>query len=206
LAAAGVPVHVVPGDPTNRKLTEPSDLVAMRAVLAARAGLETVGGELPRGARAGIGFDAHRLVADRPMRLAGVDFPDEPLGPEGHSDGDAALHAVIDALLGAAGLGDIGSLFPPSAEWEGADSATLLGHVLERLASAGWRPASVDLAVAAERPTIAPRRDEIRERLAGLLGLEADAANVKGTTSDGLGFTGSGGVAAWAIATIVPRA
>ncbi|HET8777318.1 MAG TPA: 2-C-methyl-D-erythritol 2,4-cyclodiphosphate synthase, partial [Candidatus Limnocylindria bacterium] len=114
LAAAGVPVLVIPGDPENRKLTEPSDLVTIRALLAARAsaGISGAGADLPAGTRVGIGFDAHRLVEGRTMRLAGVDFPDEARGPEGHSDGDAALHALIDALLGAAALGDVGSLFP----------------------------------------------------------------------------------------------
>ncbi len=127
LAAAGVPVHVVPGDPANRKLTEAADLVPMRAQLAASATGTTTGPA--SGARWGIGFDAHRLVDGRPMRLAGVAFPDEPRGPEGHSDGDAALHALIDALLGAAALGDVGTLFPSDdSTWEGADSADLLAR------------------------------------------------------------------------------
>lgn len=203
LAAAGIPVHVVAGDPTNAKLTEPSDLVAMRAILAARA--NPVGGSvvLPAGVRCGIGFDAHRLVAGRPMRIAGADFPDEPMGPEGHSDGDAALHALIDALLGAAQLGDVGTLFPADGEaWAGADSADLVRAAVARLAEHGWRPASADLAVAIGRPAIAPRRGEIAERVAGLLGLAPGAVSIQGTTTDGLGITGDGGVAAWAIAGV----
>lgn len=203
LAAAGVPVRVVPGDPTNRKLTEPGDLVAVRALLAARG---TIVEPAAGGGRPGIGFDAHRLVEGRPMRLGGVDFPDEARGPEGHSDGDAALHALIDALLGAAGLGDVGGLFPSGdAAWEGADSAELLRRAVERLAEAGWRPASVDLAIATASPAIAPRRAEIVERLAGLLAIEPEAVSVKGTTSDGLGFAGSEGVAAWAVASVERR-
>ena len=203
LAAAGTPVHVVAGDPTNAKLTEPSDLVAMRAILAARA--NPVGGAvvLPAGVRCGIGFDAHRLMAGRRMRIAGVDFPAEPMGPEGHSDGDAALHALIDALLGAAHLGDVGALFPADGEaWAGADSTDLVRAAVARLAEHGWRPASADLAVAIGRPAIAPRRDEIAERVAGLLGLAPGAVSIKGTTTDGLGITGNGGVAAWAIAGV----
>jgi 2-C-methyl-D-erythritol 4-phosphate cytidylyltransferase / 2-C-methyl-D-erythritol 2,4-cyclodiphosphate synthase len=207
LAAAGVPVHVVPGDPDNRKLTEPSDLVAMRALLAARAtNLDVTPHEVPAGTRVGIGFDAHRLVAGRPMRVAGLDFPDETRGPEGHSDGDAALHALIDALLGAAALGDVGSLFPSDASWEGADSAELVRLAVSRLGEAGWAPASADVAIALATPAIAPRRDEVRARLAELLGLSAEAVSVKGTTSDGLGVTGADGLAAWAAVAIHPRA
>jgi len=202
LAAAGVPVHVVPGDPTNRKLTEPSDLVAMRALLASRAAPIKTPGELPEGVRSGIGFDAHRLMAGRPMRIAGVDFPDEPMGPEGHSDGDAALHALIDALLGAAGLGDVGTLFPADADgdpWAGADSGQLVKAAVARLAEGGWRPTNADLAVALRRPSIAPRRAEVAERIASLLGVAADQVSIKGTTTDGLGIAGADGIAAWAI-------
>jgi 2-C-methyl-D-erythritol 4-phosphate cytidylyltransferase/2-C-methyl-D-erythritol 2,4-cyclodiphosphate synthase len=202
LAAAGVPVHVVPGDATNRKLTEPSDLVAMRALLAARAAPIEAPRELPAGVRSGIGFDAHRLIAGRPMRIAGVDFPDEPMGPEGHSDGDAALHALIDALLGAAGLGDVGTLFPADADgdpWAGADSGRLVKAAVARLAEGGWRPTNADLAVALRRPSIAPRRAEVAERIASLLGVAEDQVSIKGTTTDGLGIAGADGIAAWAI-------
>jgi 2-C-methyl-D-erythritol 2,4-cyclodiphosphate synthase len=133
-----------------------------------------------------------------------VTFPDEPRGPQGHSDGDAPLHALIDALLGAAGLGDVGTLYPPDDErWSGADSCDLLRGAIQRLAEAGWRPANVDLAIAARRPPVAPRRDEVVARLAELCGVERSAVSVKGTTSDGLGFAGSEGVAAFAVATVV---
>ncbi|HVM25035.1 MAG TPA: 2-C-methyl-D-erythritol 4-phosphate cytidylyltransferase [Candidatus Limnocylindrales bacterium] len=205
LAAAGVPVRVIAGDPLNRKLTEPADLVAMRALLAARATPLVPPGsaaELPSGVRCGIGFDAHRLVDGRPMIVGGVRFADESRGPEGHSDGDAVLHALIDALLGAAQLGDVGTLFPADAAWEGADSAELVRRAVQRLADHGWRPTSADVAVAIDRPAIAPRRAEIAERVASLLGIGADAVAIKGTTSDGLGFTAGGGMAAWAVAGI----
>ncbi len=201
LAAAGVPVHVVPGDPANRKLTEPADIVPMRAQLAAVA--TGVGLDALSGTRWGIGFDAHRLVEGRPMVLAGVAFPDETRGPEGHSDGDAALHALIDALLGAAALGDIGGLFPSDeGAWKDADSADLVTRAVERLREAGWRPAAVDLAIAVASPSIADRRDELVARVAGLLELKPAAVSVKGTTSDGLGFAGSEGLAAWAVASV----
>lgn len=199
LAAAGVSVHVIPGDPLNRKLTGEADLVALRAQLAARST-----GVVPSGVGAGvgIGFDAHRLVAGRAMRIGGVTFPDEPRGPEGHSDGDAALHALIDALLGAARLGDVGTMFPAGAAWQDADSSDLVRQAVSRLAEHGWQPVQVDIAVAIARPSIASRRDELAAAIGGLLGIGAEAVSVKGTTSDGLGFAGAEGVAAWAIASI----
>ncbi len=203
LAAAGVPVHVVAGDPANRKLTEPEDLPAMRAHLARKVvGVEAPATTTP-GARVGIGFDAHQLVDGRPMRIGGVAFPGEARGPEGHSDGDAALHALVDALLGAAALGDIGVLYPPTdAAWRDAESAALVRGAVERLAAHGWRPTACDLAVAVAGPSLAERRDEITDRVAELLGVAPAAVSVKGTTSDGLGFAGTEGPAAWAVATI----
>lgn len=206
LAAAGVPVHVIPGDPSNRKVTDPSDLVVMRALLAARSTPIVApgsGAELPMGVRCGTGFDAHRLAAGREMRIGGLAFPDEPRGPEGHSDGDVALHALIDALLGAARLGDVGSLFPSDdAAWEDVDSAELVRRAVERLHEHGWHATSADVAVAVGRPAIAPRRAEMSERIAGLLGIDPEAVSIKGTTSDGLGFSGEEGIAAWAIAGV----
>jgi 2-C-methyl-D-erythritol 4-phosphate cytidylyltransferase/2-C-methyl-D-erythritol 2,4-cyclodiphosphate synthase len=202
LAAAGVAVRVVAGDPENRKLTDPSDLTAMRALLAARATPLDATESAP-GVRSGIGFDAHRLVTGRPMRLGGLDFPDEERGPEGHSDGDAVLHALIDALLGASRLGDVGTLFPSDEDaWAGADSADLVARAVGRLHDAGWRPVSADIAVAAARPAITPRRDELEARIGGLLGIDAHAVSIKGTTSDGLGFAGEEGLAAWVIAAV----
>jgi len=202
LAAAGVSVRTILGDHANIKLTEPSDVPAMRATLAERA---TPIGEAPRdrGTRWGIGFDAHQLADGRPMRLGGLTWEGEPRGPQGHSDGDAALHALIDALLGAAGLGDVGTLFPAAAvAWQGVDSADLVARAVSQLRGHGWVPVGADLAIAAARPVIAERRDELAARVAGLLGIAAEAVSVKGTTSDGLGFTGEEGIAAWAIAGV----
>lgn len=208
LAAAGRSVHVVAGDPINWKLTGPDDVDAMRGLLAAFASpLVAPGNAAPieRGARAGIGFDAHRLVPGRPMRIGGLSWPKEPRGPEGHSDGDAALHALTDALLGAASLGDIGTLFPPGEPaWEGADSSDLLTRAVKRLRDAGWVPAAVDLAIAIAQPQIAERRDELTARLGKQLGIDPSHISIKGTTSDGLGFGGIEGVAAWAVATVRP--
>lgn len=209
LAAAGTPVHVVPGDPANQKLTTPSDLVAMRAHLAGRITPIVPPfslADLPPGTRCAVGFDAHRLAPGRRMRIAGVEFPNEQSGPEGHSDGDAALHALIDALLGAAGAGDVGTLFPSgAAEWEGADSAELVRRAVARVGEAGWAPASADVAVAVARPALAPRRAEMAERIAALLGIDPAAVSIKGTTSDGLGFAGREGMAAWAVAAVTRR-
>jgi 2-C-methyl-D-erythritol 4-phosphate cytidylyltransferase/2-C-methyl-D-erythritol 2,4-cyclodiphosphate synthase len=206
MRAGGIPVRAVDGEPTNRKLTEPGDDAMLRAVLAGWSAPVSAPAAT-EGARAGIGFDAHRLQAGRPMRLGGLDWPGEAAGLVGHSDGDAAIHAVIDALLGAAGMGDVGTIFPPDdPQWAGADSAELLRSTVARLAAAGWRPVSVDLAVAARRPPIAPRRDEVAARLAALCGLETAAVTVKGTTSDGLGFAGAEGVAAFAVATVTAAA
>ena len=202
LAAAGVSVHTIEGDPANRKLTEASDVITMRAVLAAAA-TPLDGSARPTGPRSGIGFDAHRLVEGRPMRLGGITWDGEPRGPLGHSDGDAVLHAVIDALLGAAQLGDVGTLFPAGeAEWEGINSVDLVTWAIARLAEAGWKPASVDVTVATVHPTIAPRREEVVDRIAQILGIGREAVSVKGTTSDGLGFAGEEGIAAWVVATV----
>ena len=201
MASGGIPVRAVDGEPMNRKLTEPGDDAMLRAILAGLSGPVTAP-MVAHGARAGIGFDAHRSEEGRELHLAGVQFPREA-GLVGHSDGDAALHAVIDALLGAASLGDVGSLFPPDDElFRDADSGELLRVAVTRLRDAGWRPASLDLAIVARRPPIAPRRDEIVARLAELTGIPAGAISVKGTTSDGLGFAGAEGIAAYAVATV----
>jgi 2-C-methyl-D-erythritol 2,4-cyclodiphosphate synthase len=152
--------------------------------------------------RAGVGVDAHRLEAGRPLRLAGLAFPDEPRGLVGHSDGDAALHAVIDALLGGAGLGDVGTLFPADDASREADSGELLRLAVEQVRAAGWEPRSVDFAIGADRPSISPRRDEMAARVAGLIGIPAGDVSVRGTTTDGLGFPGHEGIAAWAVALV----
>jgi 2-C-methyl-D-erythritol 2,4-cyclodiphosphate synthase len=157
-------------------------------------------------ARSGIGVDSHRLEPGRRLVLGGVEVPSE-LGLAGHSDADVLAHAVMDALLGAAGLGDIGAHFPDTDErWRGADSVTLLGTVRELLAERGLAPVNLDAVVMCEAPRLAPFRDRMRERLAGAAGLRPDDVNVKFTTGEGMGFVGRGeGIAALATATVAER-
>jgi 2-C-methyl-D-erythritol 4-phosphate cytidylyltransferase / 2-C-methyl-D-erythritol 2,4-cyclodiphosphate synthase len=205
LAAISVPVVAVEGDPANRKLTHPDDLPLLHAILRARstpAPSTTVASAGIRG-RAGIGFDAHRFEAGQALHLGGLEFRDEPRGLVGHSDGDAALHAVIDAFLGAAGLGDVGTLFPADDEaWRNADSGDLLRSAVGEVRETGLVPWSLDLVIAAERPVIAPRREEMAARIGELIGLPSASVTVRGTTTDGLGFAGSEGIAAWAVALV----
>lgn len=153
--------------------------------------------------RSGIGFDSHRFAAGRRLILGGVEIP-HPHGLAGHSDADAVSHAVTDALLGAAALGDIGAHFPPDDDrWAGADSIGLLERAVRLLADAGYRPGNVDVTVVCERPRIAPHVGAMRDRLAAALGLAVDAVSVKGTTNEGMGWVGRGeGIAALAVATI----
>ncbi len=150
--------------------------------------------------RIGHGYDVHRLAPGRRLVLGGVEIPWEK-GLLGHSDADVLTHAVMDALLGAAGLGDIGGLFPDTdPAYEGADSLRLLDAVMERLAGAGFRVGNVDATVLAQRPRLAPYIGQMRERLAARLNLPAGRVNVKATTEEGLGFTGAGeGIAAHAV-------
>ena len=150
--------------------------------------------------RVGLGFDVHRLEEGRPCILGGVTI-DHPKGPTGHSDGDAVLHAIIDALTGAAGLDDVGTLFPDTDDaWKGADSARLLEAVVERVRNAGFQIGNVDVVIATEGPRIAPVRADMRERIGALLGVDASAVNVKGKTLEGLGALAEGrGVAVQAI-------
>ena len=153
--------------------------------------------------RIGSGIDVHAFAPERDRSdivLAGVRIPsDAPLA--GHSDADVVAHAVIDALLGAAGLGDIGSRFGvDDPELAGADSMRMLATVVDEVASAGWRTVNVDVTVVAARPRVAPHRGAMRAALAAALGVDVDAASVKATTTDGLGSIGRGdGVAAWAV-------
>jgi 2-C-methyl-D-erythritol 2,4-cyclodiphosphate synthase len=136
--------------------------------------------------RVGIGFDSHALVAGRPCVLGGVRIP-HPTGPLGHSDGDALLHAIADALLGAAGLDDLGTLYPDAeGRWEGADSAVILGEVVAKIRAAGFRVVNVDAVVATDGPKIAPHRRAIRERIAAILGAQPREVNVKGKSLEGL--------------------
>ncbi len=152
---------------------------------------------------AGIGYDSHRLAEGRRLILGGVEIPAER-GPEGHSDADVLTHAVIDALLGGAGLGDIGEHFPDTDErWRNADSIQLLGTVVTTVIAAGLEVVNVDCTVVMERPKLGPHRQAIRQRLASALGLEVARVNVKATTGEGIGFVGRGeGVAALAIASL----
>lgn len=208
LTAIGVPVRAVPGDAANRKLTEDGDLLVLRAVLREQAiGAVEAPMPLANSGRSGIGFDAHRLEPGIPLKLGGLAFPDEPQGLAGHSDGDVALHAVIDALLGAAQLGDIGTLFPEGDDrWEGADSGELSRLTAGRLRAAGLRPHSVDLTIVASRPAIAPKREAMERGIEELLGMPGGSVSVKGTTSDGLGFAGAEGIAAHAVVSVEPSA
>jgi 2-C-methyl-D-erythritol 2,4-cyclodiphosphate synthase len=151
----------------------------------------------------GIGYDSHRLAPGRRLVIGGIEIPSE-VGLDGHSDADVLTHAVIDALLGAAGLGDIGEHFPDTdVRWRDADSIELLRAVLELLASARLSVVNVDCTVVIEAPKLAPQRQAIRERLAGALGLESARVNVKASTGERIGFVGRGeGVAALAVATL----
>jgi 2-C-methyl-D-erythritol 2,4-cyclodiphosphate synthase len=150
---------------------------------------------------AGIGWDSHRLEGGRPLVLGGVEIPDAVRGLIGWSDGDVLTHAIIDALLGAAGLGDIGQHFPDDDErWREADSIELLRQVRAMLPAA---PSNVDATVVCEAPKLSPHRDAMRARLAEALGVDAEAVNVKFTTGEGMGFVGRGeGIAALAVATL----
>ena len=151
----------------------------------------------------GIGWDSHRLVAGRPLILGGVTIPHDR-GLDGHSDADVLTHAVIDALLGAAGLGDIGQHFPDTDErWAGADSTGLLRSVVGLVGERGLTVAHVDSTVVMERPKLAPHRAAIRASLADALRIAVEHVNVKASTGEGMGFVGRGeGVAALAAATL----
>jgi 2-C-methyl-D-erythritol 2,4-cyclodiphosphate synthase len=151
----------------------------------------------------GIGWDSHRLAEGRPLILGGVTIPHDR-GLAGHSDADVLTHAVIDALLGAAALGDIGQHFPDTDErFRDADSLGLLRLVVTFLATQGFAVGHVDATVVMERPKLAPHRDAIRERLAASLAVDRDHVNVKASTGEGMGFVGRGeGVAALAVATL----
>ena len=155
--------------------------------------------------RIGLGVDAHAFSEGVPLVLGGVAI-ESPRGLAGHSDGDVIAHALIDALLGGAGLGDIGSLFPPGeAEWEGASSLDLLRRAAAQVHEAGWELVNADCVLIGEEPRIAPLREQMRQRLAEAVGADAERINVRATTTDKLGFTGRGqGLAAQAVALVKP--
>ena len=154
--------------------------------------------------RVGCGYDVHKLVPERKLILCGVQVPYE-LGLLGHSDADVALHALMDALLGAAALGDIGKHFPDTDErFKGADSMKLTEHVVGLLAERGWHINNVDVTIIAQRPKLASYIPAMRTKVAEVLGIDEDAVNVKATTTEKLGFTGRGEViAAEAVASLI---
>ena len=154
--------------------------------------------------RVGCGYDVHKLVEERKLVLCGVEVPYE-LGLLGHSDADVALHALMDALLGAAALGDIGKHFPDTDErFKGADSMKLTEHVAGLLAERGWQINNVDVTIIAQRPKLASFIPAMRAQVARVLGVEEEAVNVKATTTEKLGFTGRGeGIASEAVASII---
>jgi 2-C-methyl-D-erythritol 4-phosphate cytidylyltransferase/2-C-methyl-D-erythritol 2,4-cyclodiphosphate synthase len=196
LEACRIAVHVVPGDPANLKVTVPADL-------ARAAGLLMVSGSTRR---TGIGHDAHPFGPGEPLRLGGVEIAGAPR-LHGHSDGDVVLHAVADALLGAAGLGDLGRLYPADASTPvGVDSRELLQGVVARLAEAGWRPAGLDLTIVAARPRLGGHLDSMRDAVAGALGLSTEAVNIKASTGNLDGADGAGrSISTLALATIEAR-
>jgi 2-C-methyl-D-erythritol 4-phosphate cytidylyltransferase/2-C-methyl-D-erythritol 2,4-cyclodiphosphate synthase len=192
LEACSIAVHVVPGDPGNLKVTLPGDLLRATAALAGRSITRT-----------GIGHDSHPFGPDMGLRLGGIGIDAAPR-LAGHSDGDVVLHAVADALLGAAGLGDLGRLFPADARTpHGIASSALIEEVRRRLESAGWRPATLDLTVIAARPRLALHLDRMRDSIASLLGLEPGAVNVKASSGNLDGAEGAGrSISALAIASV----
>lgn len=157
--------------------------------------------------RVGIGYDSHRFAAGRKLILGGVEIPHD-LGLDGWSDADAVAHALTDAVLGAAGLGDIGRLFPPSdPKWRAADSLTLLADAHRQVMAAGYRFAQGDVTVVVERPKLAPFIDRMRERLAAALGAKPADVSVKAKTNEGMGWIGRGeGIAALAVAQLMEAA
>ncbi len=189
----GVPVHVVEGDPLNLKVTEPEDLHLAERLL----GAATV-------PRVGTGFDVHRLEPGDGVVLGGITIPCA-LRLIGHSDADVALHALTDALLGTVGIGDIGTLFPPTEErWRGADSALFLDEARRRVAAEGGHIGHLDLTILCEQPRIGPHREAMRARIAAITGLAPERCSIKATTTERLGFTGRGeGIAAQAAATVL---
>jgi 2-C-methyl-D-erythritol 4-phosphate cytidylyltransferase/2-C-methyl-D-erythritol 2,4-cyclodiphosphate synthase len=193
--AGGGRVALVAGDPRLFKLTYPEDFIMAEALA---AGLTP-----PSVTRVGQGFDVHRWGPGTSVWLCGVEIPhDRTL--IGHSDADAGLHALTDAILGAMGDGDIGDHFPPSdPQWKGASSDRFLVHAVQRLATRGGQLVHVDVTLICEEPKIKPHRQAMRERLAELCAIPLDAVSVKATTTEQLGFTGRGeGLAAQAVATV----
>jgi 2-C-methyl-D-erythritol 2,4-cyclodiphosphate synthase len=199
---AGVAVHIVPGDAANLKVTTSEDLETLKRHVAARIG--AIGSrEGSRSMRVGTGYDLHRLVAGRPLILGGIQIPFE-LGLDGHSDADIVCHAVTDAILGAAALGDIGRLFPDTdSRWKDADSVELLRSAAELLRQASYSVRNVDVTVIAERPKLLPYLEQMRASLAAALGTDVSAVSIKGKTNERVDAAGRGeAMACHAIALI----
>ena len=154
--------------------------------------------------RTGNGYDVHALAMGLPLWLGGIRIEDSPIGCVAHSDGDVALHALCDALLGCLALGDIGKHFPDTSdEWKGIDSKILLARVVEMIHGRGWQVGNVDITIALQRPKLAPHIAAMREAIAPILGVDFDAVSVKATTTEHLGFVGRGeGCEVWASALI----
>jgi 2-C-methyl-D-erythritol 4-phosphate cytidylyltransferase / 2-C-methyl-D-erythritol 2,4-cyclodiphosphate synthase len=192
MLAAGLKVAAVEGDPMLEKLTTAADWERAEAIIAGRMI-----------SRTGLGFDVHAFAGEGPIMLGGVAVP-HSRGLAGHSDADVALHAITDALLGAAGLGDIGEHFPPSdPRWMGAASEQFLANAAELIRSRGGIIDHVDVTIIAEEPKVGPHRSAIRARIAKILQLELGQVSLKATTTEGLGFTGRReGMAAQAVASI----
>jgi len=190
--AAGMKVAAVTGDPALEKITLPTDFDRAEQWLAGRLTPRT-----------GMGFDVHAFSGNGPIMLGGLEVPHDR-GLAGHSDADVVLHAITDALLGAAGLGDIGEHFPPSdPQWKGADSSLFLAHAAALVRDKGGLIDHIDCTIIAEAPKVGPYRQTMRSRIAEILGLSVDQVSVKATTTEGLGFTGRReGIAAQAIASI----
>jgi 2-C-methyl-D-erythritol 4-phosphate cytidylyltransferase / 2-C-methyl-D-erythritol 2,4-cyclodiphosphate synthase len=191
IEAMGQSPKLVMGDAANIKVTWPEDLVRAEALLAARDGRAATASGLPL-LRIGEGWDVHALVTGRPLVLGGVTIPHSH-GLLAHSDGDALLHAIIDALFGAAALGDIGRHFPDTAvEFEGADSVVLLSEAAQRVRAAGFQIANVDATIIAQAPKMAPHIDAMCKRIAGALAIERSCVNVKAKTAEKMGPVGEG--------------
>lgn len=190
--AAGLPVALVEGDDRLHKLTYAADFGAA----------DPAGSQPPL--RVGTGFDVHRLAEGEALWLCGVQI-DHDRGLAGHSDADVAIHALVDALLGAIGQGDIGSHFPPSdPQWRGVSSDRFLAHAAALVSQAGYHVGNVDITIVCEAPKIGPHRTAMRERLAAILGVDKGLVSVKATTTERLGFTGrEEGIAAQAVASLI---
>lgn len=190
-ASAGIHVLLAKGDEALRKITFAADLEEQDMTL------------LPR---TGMGFDVHRLVEGEELWLCGVKIAHSK-GLSGHSDADVAIHALVDALLGAVAMGDIGDHFPPSdPQWKGASSDRFLAHAASLVRDGGYEIGNVDVTIICEAPKIGPHKFEMRKALARILGIDTSAVSVKATTTERLGLTGRGeGIAAQAVATVVPR-